>query len=283
MSNPQSSLCYSLSSSQAKIVTLKQLNQHSLERLISGEILAIRIPDYCSDATASALRRYIDQTAKLHQYTHEIYEEGQVVQNFYGVHRWGTPFNMTYGQSDGDSARQQYYADAAQMRTLIDDICAPEQPPIQALIADFQQHWPDGAVTASFEGKPMFAGIIRVMFPETAHLSETVPHVDCLPISVAELAHQFSANIYIETPPSGGELMVWDTDAFSFDEVALFEGEQLPADRLQLPLRIQPKKNELVIINTRRPHAIGGFDSGKRISMQSFIGYNTDQPFYFWC
>jgi hypothetical protein len=281
MSNTQ--LFQSLSASQAKIVTLKQLDQHSLERLISGEILAIRIPDYCSETVALALNRYIDQTAQLHQYTHEIYENGQVVQNFYGVHRWGTPFNMTYGKPKEDSTRQQYYADAARMRALIDDICAPEQPPIQALIADFKQHWPDGAVTASFDGKPMFAGIIRAMFPETAHLSETVPHVDCLPLSVAELEHQFSANIYIETPPSGGELMVWDTEAFSFDEVELFEGDLLPEDRLQFPLRIKPKKNELVIINTRRPHAICGFDSGKRISMQSFIGYNTHQPFYFWC
>lgn len=71
----------------------------------------------------------------------------------------------------------------------------------------------------------MFSGIIRVMFPETAHLSETVPHVDCLPFSVAELEHQFSANIYIDTPPVGGELVIWDTEAFSFAEVALFEGK----------------------------------------------------------
>lgn len=283
MSSLQNTTNQTTTANQSKIVTLKQLDQRSLEKLISGEILAIRIPDYCTEETASSLNDYIDQTAKLHQYTHETYEDGQVVQNFYGVHRWGTPFNMTYGKPDGDGAKEKYYADAAQMRELIDNICAPAKPPVQALIDHFQQHWPDGAVTASFEGKPMFAGIIRAMFPETAHLSETVPHVDCLPLSVAELEHQFSANIYIETPPSGGELMVWDTEAFSFDEVELFEGDQLPEERLQFPLRIQPQKNELVIINTRRPHAICGFDSGKRISMLSFIGYNTNEPFYFWC
>ena len=45
----------------------------------------------------------------------------------------------------------------------------------------FQALWPQGATAAAFQGQPMFCGIIRVMFPETAHLSETVPHVDCLP------------------------------------------------------------------------------------------------------
>ena len=129
----------------------------------------------------------------------------------------------------------------------------------------------------------MFCGIIRVMFPETAHLSETVPHVDCLPRSIAELQQQFSANIYLETPPSGGELIIWDTQAFSYDEVQRFEGAQLPEECLQKPLRIRPRKNELVLINTRRPHAICGFDSGKRVSMQSFIGYTPGEPFYFWC
>lgn len=109
----------------------------------------------------------------------------------------------------------------------------------------------------------MFYGIIRVMFPETAHLSETVPHVDCLPRSIAELQQQFSANIYLETPPSGGELIIWDTQAFSYDQVQRFEGAQLPEQCLQKPLRIRPRQNELVLINTRRPHAICGFDSGK--------------------
>ncbi|AJJ04275.1 hypothetical protein BZ17_1293 [Yersinia pseudotuberculosis IP 32953] len=268
---------------EPKIARLKQLDRHSLEQLIRGGILAIRIPNYCPEKTAASLNQYINQTAKLDEYTHEVYEKDQVVQNFYGVHRWGTPFNTTYGKAENESAKQKYYRDAAQMRILIDRLCAPDLPPIQALIENIKQHWPEGVVTASFEGKPMFAGIIRVMFPETAHLSETVPHVDCLPFSVAELEHQFSANIYIDTPPVGGELVVWDTEAFSFAEVALFEGGKLPEEPLQRPLRIQPQKNELVIINTRRPHAICGFDSGKRISMQSFIGYNTNQPFYFWC
>lgn len=74
-------------------------------------------------------------------------------------------------------------------------------------------------------------------------------------------------------------MIIWDTQAFSYDEVKRFEGAQLPEQCLQKPLRIRPRKNELVLINTRRPHAICGFDSGKRVSMQSFIGYTPANRF----
>ena len=270
-------------SKSAKIIELEYLDTSSLKQLISGEVLAIRIPEFANAKTSERLNQIIGEADTLEQYSHETYEDGHVVQHFYGVHRWGTPFNSTYGKAAGSDAQAKYYADAAHMRGVIDNICAPEKPPIQHLMEQLQEIWPQGAVTAAFQGQPMFCGIIRAMFPETAHLSETVPHVDCLPLSIAELEHQFSANIYLETPPSGGELIIWDTEAFAYDEVKRFEGAQLPEDRLQKPLRIQPRNNELVIINTRRPHAICGFESGKRISMQSFIGYTPGEPFYFWC
>lgn len=265
------------------ILALEQLDTLSLEKLIRGEILAIRVPDYANEQTSEVLNKHINETATLQEYNHETYEHGKVVQHFYGVHRWGTPFNSTYGKAADSYSQQKYYADATHMRCVIDDLCAPRKPPIHLLMEHIRQVWPEGATTVAFQGQPMFCGIIRAMFPETAHLSETVPHVDCLPLSIAELEHQFSANIYLEVPPSGGELVIWDTEAFTYDEVIRFEGAELPEDRLQKPLRIQPQKNELVIINTRRPHAICGFDSGKRISIQSFIGYTTGQPFYFWC
>lgn len=274
----QPNLCIS-----AKILQIEQLDSSSLRKLISGQVLAIRVPDFANEKTSTRLIQSISETATLEQYSHETYEGGHVVQHFYGVHRWGTPFNSTYGKVAGSDVQRKYYADAAHMRSLIDRICAPQQPPIQDLMEQFQSIWPQGAQAAAFQGQPMFCGIIRAMFPETAHLSETVPHVDCLPRSIADLEHQFSANIYLQTPPSGGELVIWDTPAFAYDEVKHFEGAQLPEQRLQKPLRIQPRKNELVIINTRRPHAICGFDSGTRISMQSFIGYVPGEPFYFWC
>lgn len=267
----------------ARILELEHLDSLSLKQLIRGEVLAIRVPDFANKKTSARLARVIDETATLEHYSHETYESGNIVQHFYGVHRWGTPFNSTYGKTSGSDAEQKYYADADQMRSLIDSICAPEKPPIDHLVEQLKTLWPQGATTAMFQGKPMFHGIIRAMFPETAHLSETVPHVDCLPRAIAELEHQLSANIYIETPPSGGELIVWDTEAFAYEEVERFEGAELPEHRLQTPLRIRPRNNELVIINTRRPHAICGFDSGKRISIQSFIGYNSGEPLYFWC
>ena len=267
----------------SKITTLEHLTPQSLEGLISGEIIAIRVKNFCSDETVNTLSDYVKKHAKLDEYAHEVYEDGKVIRNFYGVHRWGTPFNSTYGKAKESPEKLKYYQDAKTMRKLIDNICAPELPPVQKLMEEMNQTWKDGAELAAFDGTPMFSGIIRVMVPETAHLSETTPHVDCLPKELAEFEQQFSANIYIDTPPAGGELVVWDTEAFSFDEVKLFEGDQLPEERLSKPHYLRPEKNELILINTRRPHAICGFEQGQRISMQSFIGYNSNKPFAFWC
>lgn len=60
---------------EPKIARLKQLDRHSLEQLIRGDILAIRIPNYCPEKTAASLNQYINQTAKLDEYTHEVYEK----------------------------------------------------------------------------------------------------------------------------------------------------------------------------------------------------------------
>ena len=144
-------------STPTKILELEHLNTASLKKLISGEVLAIRVPEFANATTSARLIQAIDDTATLEHYGHETYEEGRVVQHFYGVHRWGTPFNSTYGKAAGGDAQEKYYADAARMRGLIDSLCAPQKPPIQQLMEQFQALWPQGATAAAFQGRPMYS------------------------------------------------------------------------------------------------------------------------------
>ena len=95
-------------STPTKILELEHLNTASLKKLISGEVLAIRVPEFANATTSARLIQAIDDTATLEHYGHETYEEGRVVQHFYGVHRWGTPFNSTYGKAAGGDAQEKY-------------------------------------------------------------------------------------------------------------------------------------------------------------------------------
>jgi hypothetical protein len=146
--------------------------------------------------------------------------------------------------------------------------------------------------------------------------SAAQPHYDSLPAEISHLANQFSANIYLSTPnytdevaaagtsngdsdspwsvsgrraiPAAlqaampdtardhGELEMWDVPALPPHEIH----ETAPDFdwRAALPpsLLIRPRVGDLILINTRKPHAIRSFQSGDRISLQTFIGLHTD-------
>ena len=260
------------------------LDLMSLEALIAGNILAMHIAKYCSVENAARFLGNESKTVNLERYTHETYENGTVKEQFYGVYRWGTPFNSTYGKPADGPEKQKYYGDAATYRSRIENMFKPDPCAIDILRSDLNRIWRHGAELAHFEGKQMFSGIVRAMFSESAFLSEEAPHVDSLPIGIAQLSQQLGANIYLKTPEQGGELLIFDLSPFSQEQVETFENGKLPISEFQDPVKIKPAAGDLIIVNTRRPHAIRGFQSDEgRMSIQTFIGFNPGEPLQFWC
>jgi len=105
--------------------------------------------------------------------------------------------------------------------------------------------------------------------PNAKKLAEQ-PHVDRIPNEYLDITGQFSANVYLQVPTSGGELQLWncekDQDYTNHSSVTL-----------------HPRQGELILINTQKYHAVHTFDEGSRISMQTFIGYRNDSsPLFIW-
>ena len=92
-----------------------------------------------------------------------------------------------------------------------------------------------------------------------------------------------SSNIYLDVPQGGGELSIWnirlDSSLSSNPLYQLIASPETFGSELQQiihrgiprPLVIKPNPGDLVILDTSRPHAVAGFERGRRISIQTFI------------
>ena len=82
--------------------------------------------------------------------------------------------------------------------------------------------------------------------------------------------------------PRGGELEVLKAPAFTHEEVTARPKDHDWSTEGEESIYIKPECGDLVLINTRRPHATKTFDSGSRVAVASFIGYNPGEPLQFW-
>jgi hypothetical protein len=83
-------------------------------------------------------------------------------------------------------------------------------------------------------------------------------------------------------PRDGGELKVWRlkldqrTARHPVYQLIMRAGldsgiQEIIHDLLPPPVVIRPKDGDLVIIDATRPHAVGGFSSGRRVTIQSIL------------
>lgn len=184
-------------------------------------------------------------------------------------------------------ARQRYLHGALKSIRTIRGVFAPQLSPMDKLRLELDELWSGGATIANLDDQKGFAGIIRIMKPETMYPGiagrRGICHVDG---DMTQLG--FSSNIYLRVPATGGELAIWNiplnaktsrnplyhliSRKIAFDP----EIQEILHARLPKPLVIKPKAGDLVIIDTSRPHSVFGFARGERISIQSFI--TTESP-----
>lgn len=250
------------------------LDSASLRALVSDEICALRIPEYCTHESRERLQRYINNSA-LEDYQYVGGSQGEVKRISFGIKRVGIPFNSTYFSERGSDAREKYYRNAQSGICQLREACSPFLSPIDKLRLELDEIWPLGATLASFEGQKMFAGICRIMEPQDPPFPPSQPHFDALPSQVCTLSKQFSANIYIDVPDSGGELELWNVPPIAGFEVSDVDVDVERRTSLPEPITISPKARDLILFNTRRPHAIRQFERGIRSSLQCFIGITS--------
>lgn len=265
-----------------RILTLNELDTISLQYFFQNEICAIRVPQFAQANLCDQIYNWLLQSNRIEEYHHEIRDENSVKYLKYGVDRVGVAFNTTYNKPADNPEVQRYFNEALPGIKSLRQACSPLLSPIDHLRLTLDELWPHHANLANFEGKKMFVGIGRIMDASTSYLAETQPHFDSIPDKLTHLIGQYSANIYLKVPASGGELELWDMDPLPITQI---DHADINTDwRNQLPqsLLIKPEKGELILINTRRAHAIRKFNEGKRASLQCFIGLREDQSLIYW-
>jgi len=259
----------------------KDLLYADLINLIEGRTCILVVKHFVSEDCRQKVEAFVKK-AQTEPYTYTVLEEGKPKHVYVGVDRIGTPFNSTLGKTDRERFQREYYESALPNIQTMRRSFLPYLSPVDRLRLELDEIWPRGAQIAAFEGKKMFVGIFRVMAPELSDGSADHPHFDALPKYISPLDSQFAANIYVSVPNTGGELEVWNLDPLSpEDRLDGIEGKPWRQTAPQ-PIQYKPEAADLVLFNSRRPHAVRAFSGQRRISMQCFIGHIANSPLVLW-
>jgi hypothetical protein len=249
----------------------ESLTEDQVLRLALGDLAAIRVAGFIEPVVADAMAGWM--AGKTSDDYYVVTDRGHGPERIkVGVSRIGCPLNELTGAADPDAEVRAYLATARTIEAEMRDACAPHPRPIDSLTAALAGAWPDGAVVARVGDDALFAGIPRIVHAG-AELLESQPHVDAVHPSALQVDHQNSANLYLDVPPSGGGLEVWPGVPLTLE--AMFQPslmDDLRRDALGPSEVITPSRGEMVIINSRRPHAVRQFFDGRRFSVQCFIG-----------
>ena len=262
----------------------KKLSQSALEALIVDEsIYAIKVPNFISEELCLKLKEYI-LNAKKEDYKHEVVKDGVLHEIFYGVSRVGMPFNKTYTNQTGEM-RLKYLTSAQEYSEKLRLASFPEKSPMETLLEQLNDAWPDKAEIGQLDGRDMSGCICRVTLPKY-DLLEVRPHCDTLPPDVSfsgeEFEQQLSINIFMAAPEEGGEFLTWAVPPLEPEHIHSENKSVLLDEDAKSLITIRLKMGDLVLINTRRPHAVKSFEVGERVSIASFFGYTPGKPLQFW-
>lgn len=277
----ESMLNHQRKTSIKEIIEVDSINNTILKRLFNDEILAVRVSNYYDKNVCNTVSQSFLKSKKVECYHHEVSEDGKVQYIDYGVDRYGCSFNTTY---NGDySAIERYYGEAVPTIKEVRDIFSKNISPYDKFRLELDEVWNGSVGLANYEGKKMLAGIVRVMnrYSESIKLEEQ-PHVDALPRKYKNLAGQFAVNIYLSIPKNGGELELWDVPSLDVESCLNLPSNYNWREVLPKSIIIKPRVGELVIFNTRKPHAVRRIFTGARVSIQSFIGLGYDHSLYLW-
>jgi len=257
-----------------RIVSHRYLRYEHLRSLCDRELLAVQIKSFYRNDVAARLAGWFQNSEARKNYA--VYKQGSGLSPS-TTDKIGSTMNETYDLKEGaiKSFEMQARSDFQEFR----EFCRPYISPIEELRLLLDELWPNGASIATIGDVKPFVGIARIV--SAPNPCNDDPHVDCIPGYLLQLEEQFSAIAYLQMPPEGGGLQIWD---IASDSVAKLTREDGTLDRtlLPAPATVVPGVGDLVILNTRYPHTVAGFKNGVRIVQSSFFGYRPSHPLVFW-
>ena len=255
------------------LVVEEKLQSDTLIHLFAGNILAIKIPNFCEKARCEHLSKALSCYVK-----EETTSSGKI---------YLSNFDSFWNTIDNNHLRLQYFSRAVAALRQIRLISHPFLSPADLLRLELDEVWPYGSSLMHIEKQAMFFGIIRIWVEGT----EALPHQDLLHREISDLVttdeySQLGANIYLQPAEDGGALEIWD-HVFSDKDCEKhnlkgsygFSRDLLPKDSLV----IHPEQGDLILLNTTKVHAIRKILRGERITISGFIGYwGKQKPLKYW-
>jgi hypothetical protein len=241
------------------------LSLEALHALTRREALVVRIPGFVPAEMCRLIARGLQR---------EGYDD---YLNAPTVGRIGMSFFETGGKVE---LIDQYFAIAlANIRTLR-NACAPYQCPIDVFRCVVDELWPSGANLQSLSGNKMFVGLSRNMRPGAPLLAHHDIFARLAPKDpeASDLLMQMAVNVYVDVPPSGGELMMW-RDEITDAEFLRRRGDKYGMDIEPLgapDVLLKPQLGDLIIFNARKLHAVAAGSGSDRLTLSCFLGYRGD-------
>jgi hypothetical protein len=277
--------CDKFESERTTYEVCRELNCTSLEKLFKKEVLAIHIPNFVSRELCAKIYKNIESDL-----SSNIWENTDMFQGY------GLPVNYMFGPTANECVN--YFSQVLPIIRKLRSISGGISP-VDKLRLELDEIWPDGSkITNSnpFKRKA-FVGLTRLMRPEGLVGNETkkngLVHIDG-PLNSNSESGTYSSNIYIKTPSDGGELCLWDISLTknnseklkklekllenAFDRKYREEIQSLLQNILPNPIVIKPEIGDLILLNSCQPHAVKGFQTGVRLSMQTFIHFENGKP-----
>ena len=180
------------------------------------------------------------------------------------------------------ASKAEYFSLSAKVRNDFAAILANSFSPVERVIEHLR--------AAGFDTDIMFEPGFGYYFAGSGKLRNGFSpiHVDFAPqdspdwavgASIAQLAWNF----YLQIPPSGGELLVWDKAWQPEDDVhQVKDNYYYHEDVVKCldPLIVQVVPGEVVLLNSRNFHAVA--DSHNRLAYGSFISVFADNTLRLW-
>lgn len=248
--------------SHSNIIITNEVKEWHLLGLLDRSIDAVRIPQYYAASESQMLADKIRVSSHYGTYVNAPLI-GRVGQAFFECQN--DPLSL---------ARYQKKALVwmKEMRKLLH----PHTSPIDRLKIELDEVWENGCKLATLGGNKMFAGLVR----EFKAGSYAEPHCDVFAWDIdtndkTSIDNQLAANVYLETPVAGGELVLWDEWPTRSEYNAIKTDGSYGVDRAKISsptIVINPIVGDLIIFNPMRIHAVEVIEAGTRVTWTSFIG-----------
>lgn len=254
------------------LVKKEDFSQKHIQALITQQISCIVIDDFYPSDACSQIAHSVDELGFKYSFKAvnvEAYYSGRAA-----IELAAEKEKYFNGVAEANQQRQQYLGAA--------------ENPFNAVIEMMSKAWAAGAEIASEEGRPYFAGVIRIFKNGVVH-NDYAPR-DMVGWVIANISQQLSWNLFLQSPHNGGEFQIWkrywtpeDEKLYKHDPKTMKGYKDEVVSNCATSI-VEPKTGRFVLFDARNYHTIGNVTGDKnRIAMSSFVGIvDESKPLLFW-